>query len=392
VIDHSPAPAAVSEPSPFMARALQLATLSYGTTSPNPSVGAIVVRNGEIVGQGRTQPPGEAHAEVMALRDAGEAARGATMYVTLEPCSIQGRTPPCSTALIDAGVEAVVCSLMDPDERVRGRGIDQLRRAGVRVTTGDGEPESRRLLEGFIKQRLTGLPLVTAKFAASLDGKIAARTGDSRWVSGEETREFTHRERSQVDAILVGGRTVLIDDPQMTARPAGTTEGVRQPLRVVVDSSGRVPEQAHILHQPGKVVIATTARAPRAWRAMMEIEGAEVLVLPERQGHVDLEELVAALGRRDILTLLVEGGGRVLGSMFDLSLINRVQAIIAPIIVGGVDAPTAVEGEGVEQMAHATRLADVTVTRVGQDIIIQGHVPGRGPDDWLIEPAVPIGP
>lgn len=373
-----------------MTRALALAAAVRGTTSPNPSVGAVIVGDGRILGEGATQPPGGPHAEAVALQQAGAAARGATAYVTLEPCNVSGRTPPCTDALIEAGVATVHCALIDPDERVRGRGVAQLRAAGITVTLGDGESESRRLLEGYIKHRLTGLPLITAKFAASLDGKIAARTGDSRWVSGEATRDYTHRQRSLTDAILVGGRTVLIDDPQMTARPGGSSEGVRQPLRVVVDSSGRIPEQARILHTPGPVLLATTDQAPRAWRAMMQIEGAEVLVLPRRQGHVDLEELVDALGRRGVLTLLVEGGGAVLGSMFDLEMIDRVQAIIAPIIVGGAEAPTAVEGEGVEQMAHATRLADVTVQQIGSDIIIEGHVPGRGPEDWTIEPAVPV--
>lgn len=377
-------------PTPYMTRALALAAGVRGTTSPNPNVGAVVVRDGRVVGEGATQPPGGAHAEIAALRNAGEAARGATLYATLEPCTVSGRTPPCADAVVEAGIAAVYCSLIDPDDRVRGRGVAQLRAAGITVVVGDGEAESRRLLDGYIKHRLTGLPLVTAKFAASLDGKIAARTGDSRWVSGEATRQYTHRQRSLTDAILVGGRTVLIDDPQMTARPDGPPAAVRQPLRVVVDSSGRIPEQARILHTPGPVVIATTDQAPRNWRAMMQIEGAEVLVLPRRQGHVDLEELIDALGQRGILTLLVEGGGRVLGSMFDLEMIDRVQAIIAPIIVGGEDAPTAVEGEGVEQMAHATRLADVTVQQIGGDIIIEGHVPGRGPGDWVITPAVPV--
>jgi diaminohydroxyphosphoribosylaminopyrimidine deaminase/5-amino-6-(5-phosphoribosylamino)uracil reductase len=377
-------------PSEFMARALDLARSVYGTTSPNPCVGAVVVKEGRIVGEGATQPPGGLHAEVVALREAGDAARGATLYVTLEPCSFTGRTPPCVDAVREAGIAEVHCAVIDPDEHVRGRGLAALHEAGVRISLGDGELESRRLIEGFIKHRLTGIPLVTAKFAASLDGKIAAKSGDSRWVSGEDTRGVTHRERALTDAILVGGRTVLIDDPQMTARPEGTAEGVHQPLRVVVDSSGRIPEQARILAAPGRVLIATTERAPRAWRAMMAIEGAEVLVLPERQGHVDLEELLVALGERDVLTLLVEGGGAVLGSMFDLDLVDKVQAIIAPIIVGGADAPTAVEGEGVEQMAHATRLTGVNVRQVGQDIVIQGYVPGRSPEDWKIEPAVSI--
>jgi diaminohydroxyphosphoribosylaminopyrimidine deaminase/5-amino-6-(5-phosphoribosylamino)uracil reductase len=374
-----------------MSRALELAASVSGTTSPNPCVGAVVVRDGRVAAEGATQPPPDRHAEAVALDRAGAAARGSTLYVTLEPCVHHGRTPPCTEAIVAAGVAEVHCSLLDPDERMRGRGLAALLDAGIRVVLGEGEAASRRLLQGFIKHRLTGLPLVTAKFAASLDGKIAARSGDSRWVSGESTRAFTHAERSKVDAILVGGRTVLIDDPQMTARPHGTAHGVRQPLRVVVDSGGRIPEQANILHVPGQVLLATTERAPLPWRSIMRNEGAEVLVLPERQGHVDLEELVAELGRRDVLYLLVEGGGRVLGSMFDLDLVDRVQAIIAPLIIGGVDAPTAVEGEGIEQMAHATRLADVTVERFGDDLVIQGHVPGRGPDDWQIEPASGIG-
>lgn len=376
--------AATRPPTPFMQRALELAASVYGSTSPNPCVGAVLVRDGRIVGEGATQPGGTPHAEGMALQQAGAGARGATLYVTLEPHCFQGRTPPCTDALIAAGVAEVHCALIDPDPHVRGRGLAQLRAAGVRVELGEGEAESRKLLEGYIKHRLTGLPLVKAKFAASLDGKIAAKSGDARWVSSGDTREFTHRERALVDAILVGGRTVLIDDPQMTARPGGSAEGVRQPLRVIVDSNGRIPEQAHILSAPGKVLIATTDKSGAPWRRVMENEGAEVLVLPQRLGHVDLEELLPALGQRGILTLLVEGGGRVLGSMFDLDLVDRVQAIIAPIIIGGEEAPTAVEGEGVEQMAHATRLVDVEVQQVGVDIIVQGYVPGRTPNDWPI--------
>jgi diaminohydroxyphosphoribosylaminopyrimidine deaminase / 5-amino-6-(5-phosphoribosylamino)uracil reductase len=377
-------------PSPFMARALELAASVRGTTSPNPNVGAVLVRDGRIVGEGTTQPPGGAHAEIGALRQAGEQARGATLYVTLEPHCFTGRTPPCTEALITAGVSAAHVALIDPDGRCRGRGIVQLREAGIGVSVGDGEAEARRLLDGYIKQRLTGLPLVTAKFAASLDGKIAARTGDSRWISGESTREYTHRQRALADAILVGGHTVLVDDPQLTARPGGSAEGVRQPIRVVADSNGRIPQQAQVLHVPGRVLIATTDQSPRPWRAMMALEGAEIVVLPSRLGHVDFEELMVALGERGIVNLLVEGGGRVIGSLFDLELVDRVQAIIAPIIVGGADAPTAVQGEGIEQMAHATRLANVTVQQIAGDIIVEGDVPGRAPEDWEIEAAVPL--
>ena len=220
--------------SPFMSRALELSASVRGTTSPNPNVGAVLVRDGRTVGEGATQPPGGLHAEAVALQQAGEQARGATLYVTLEPHCFQGRQPPCTDALIAAGVVEAHVALIDPDVHCRGRGVAQLRAAGIPVTLGEGELQARRLLDGYIKHRLTGLPLVTAKFAASLDGKIAARSGDSRWISGESTREYTHRQRALADAILVGGHTVVVDDPQLTARPGGSSEGVRQPMRVEI--------------------------------------------------------------------------------------------------------------------------------------------------------------
>ena len=363
-----------------MKRALKLAHRALGRVSPNPAVGAVLVKDGRIIGEGFTQPPGGLHAEVVALRRAGDSARGATLYVTLEPCCHQGRTPPCTQAVLAAGVREVHCSHLDPDPHVGGRGRAELEAAGVTVVVGEGEEESRRINEAYIKHRTTGLPFVIAKFAASLDGKIAATSGDSRWVSGPETRGWAHGQRTVVDAIMVGVRTVLVDDPELTARPEpgeGTRLPVgkpRQPLRVVADSRGRTPASARVLQGPAKTLVAATDTSSQAWRRQMQDAGAEVLVLPAAAGRVDLGELVRALGSRDLLSLLVEGGGELLGGFFDLGLVDKVQAIIAPIIIGGREAPSAVAGRGAHRMADALRLRDVTVERLGEDVLVTGYV------------------
>lgn len=360
-----------------MQRALQLAAAARGRVSPNPAVGAVVVQGGRVVGEGQTQPPPGEHAEIVALQQAGAAARGATMWVTLEPCSHFGRTPPCVDAILAAGVARVVCSIEDPDPHVNGAGIARLRAAGVQVDVGCEAERTREHLADYIMHRRSGRPLVTAKFAASLDGKIAARSGDSRWVSGPETLIWAHEERTRLDAIAVGVNTVLVDDPQLTARPNGSESGARQPLRVVVDSRGRTPSAARVLQGPARTLIATTTRAADGWRAEMQRRGAEVALLPEQDGHVELRALVTLLGQRDCLNLLVEGGGVLLGSFFDAGLIDRVQAIIAPMIIGGRDAPTAVEGCGAERMADALRLERLRVSRLGRDVLIEGVVPRR---------------
>ena len=357
-----------------MLRAVELAEAVRGRVSPNPPVGAVLVRDGHVVGEGSTQPPGGPHAEVMALRQAGDAARGADLYVTLEPCSHQGRTPPCTAALINAGIRRAFCALIDPDPQVNGGGIRQLQAAGIAVELGPGEQQVRQLLADYHTHRRTGLPYVTAKFAMSLDGKIGTRTGDSRWVSGPETLAWVHEERTRLDALAVGVNTVLVDDPQLTARPEGETSTLHQPLRVVVDSRGRTPEAARVLTGSSRTLIATTMAADERWREQMRARGADVEILVSDDGRVDPRGLLRLLGSRGCLNLLVEGGGILLGSFFDAGLIDRVQAIVAPIIIGGAGAPLAVAGRGVERMADALRLREVSVRMLGADTLIQGLV------------------
>jgi len=357
-----------------MQRALDLARTAEHVVSPNPIVGCVIVSSaGEIIAEGATQPPPGPHAEVVALEQAGDRARGATVYVTLEPHSFHGNTPPCTDALIEAGVAEVHYAVADPDKRISGDGHRQLEAGGIKVIAGEGEDEARRVNEAFFKHRTTGLPFVIAKYAMSLDGRIAAASGDSRWVSGPETRAWAHRMRPRIDAILVGSETVVIDDPQLTARPEGVANP-RQPLRVVVDSRGRIPPMSQVLAGDSPTLVATTDQAPANWRASIEATGAEVLALPSSDGHVDLRALCQELGKRNILTLLVEGGGVILGGYFDANLVDKIHAIIAPIIVGAADAPTPVAGHGADRMAEALHLHDITVERLGEDILVTGYL------------------
>ncbi len=363
-----------------MQRALALSKEAAGKVSPNPAVGAVVVADGQVVGEGFTQPPGGAHAEIVALESAGGAARGATVYVTLEPCSHHGRTPPCADALLAAGVSRVVFAIEDPDPRVGGQGRSVLEAAGAEVEQGDGEDEASQTLEAYIKQRRTGLPFVVVKYAASLDGRIAASSGDSRWVSGPETLKWAHANRPAMDAMLVGSSTVLVDNPQLTARPEGVAEP-RQPLRVVLDSSGRISSEARVLAGPGRRLVATTEKSAATWRQKIESSGAEVLVLPaDQSGHVSLQALMPELAARDVLTLLVEGGGVVIGSFFDQRLVDKVTIILAPIVIGAASAPAPVAGVGALRMAGAVRLRDLTIDRLGDDILVTGYPIWPGTD------------
>ena len=362
----------------FMSQAIQLARQALGSTSPNPAVGAALVKDGRVVGLGATQPPGHSHAEVVALNQAGPAARGASLYVTLEPCCHWGRTPPCTRAIIEAGVAEVIVAVSDPNPAVAGRGIVELSDAGLPVcllsAAAPEAGEARELYEGFAKHITTGLPFVIAKFAMSLDGKIATRTGDSKWVTGPRARAEVQQMRRESDAVMVGANTVRADDPQLTARGADNRPLPRQPVRVALDSRCRLPADAQLLRQPGQTLVYTTRQSPAANVRRLERAGAVVIpVGATAAGRVCPREALADLGRRQIVNLLVEGGGQILGSLFDAGLVDKVQAFIAPVIIGGADAASPVDGAGAEVMAAAYRLHRTALRRIGDDWLITGY-------------------
>ena len=354
-----------------MARALRLAREALGGVSPNPAVGAVLVKGGRVVGEGHTHPPGQRHAEVAALDAAGAEARGAELYVTLEPCAHYGRTPPCNDALIAAGIAAVHAAIIDPDPRTAGKGAEELRAAGVAVSIGDGQEEAREIIEAFDKHVRTGRPFVTAKFAMSLDGKLAARTGDSRWISNEASRREAHRLRAESDAMMVGVGTALADDPMLTVRAVPPKNG-RQPLRVVVDSAARLPPAAAMLRQPGRTIVATAA-APADRRAALEAQGAEVLDAPGADGRVDLPALLELLGQREVTSVLAEGGATLLGALLDGGLVDKVCAFVAPVLVGGAEAPSPMAGRGAGAIADALRLERVRAANLDGDMMVIGY-------------------
>ncbi len=360
----------------YMEQALSLAKLALGQVSPNPAVGAVVVKNDIVVGQGYTQPPGSWHAEVVALKQAGKEAQGGVMYVTLEPCCHYGRTPPCAQAIIVAGIAEVHLAMLDANPLVSGRGKDELEREGIKVYLGEREDEAKRVNEAYTKFITTGMPFVTAKFAISLDGKIATRSGDSKWISGDEARKYVHNLRYTSDAIMAGVNTVLVDNPCLTARNCGGRGGTarKQPLRVIVDGKGRTPLTAQLFSEPGKTLLALGKFVTPEEKATFAQVGAELLELPSEGGLVDLEKLLKALGERGITSVLVEGGGILLGSLFDSKLVDKVIAFIAPIIIGGGEAKTAVSGKGVNKVVDSLKLERVRLEKLGEDLMISGNV------------------
>lgn len=358
----------------WMQRALRLAVLARHA-SPNPAVGCVLVgADGVKVGEGYTQPPGGPHAEVVALQQAGEASRGATAYVTLEPCSHWGRTPPCADALIRAGVARVVAAVSDPDARVGGRGLARLAEAGIDVTVGVGEERARALNAPFFKHRLTGLPWVTLKTAMTLDGKIATRTGQSQWITSPLSRLAVHRTlRDRCDALLTGVGTILADDPSLTTRLV-RKQG-RNPWRIVVDSRARTPINAQVVRQSqedGRTILAVTPAAQgERIRALTEA-GCRVLVCqPDTMGRVGLAGLLAQVGTQgDIIGVLMEGGAELAASALGAGLVDRWLAFIAPKVVGGATAPGPVGGVGVAAMDEALPVRVRRITRCGPDIRI----------------------
>ncbi len=366
----------------FMGLAIDLAKRVLGRTSPNPAVGAVVVRDGVVVGCGHTMPPGGPHAELVALREAGEMARGADLYVTLEPCSYWGRTPPCTDAILAASIRRVYAAMPDPFPAVNGDGIARLRAGGVEVLVGTFAEEATRVSEGFLKRVRTGLPFVTAKYAMTLDGRIATRTGHSRWVTGPDARRDVHRLRDRSDAILIGAGTLRADDPELTTRlPERESgwNGPQHPLRVVLLGAGSLPENARIFSSdmPGRTIVATTETTAIRLRRERTKRDFELLTIEGAGTHVGLRSLLLALSERGVNTLLVEGGAETLFGFFAEGLVDRVRAYIAPKLVGGKDAPGPLGGEGSAWMNRAWTLSGVRHETLGDDLLIEGCVEPR---------------
>ena len=358
----------------FMDRALQLASRGQGRTSPNPMVGAVVVKDGRIIGEGYHEAVGRAHAEVNALNAAGNIAAGATLYVTLEPCNHTGRTPPCTEYILASGIRKVVVAMTDPNPHVAGGGIETLRQRGVEVTTGVREKQARRLNEAYVKYVTTGLPLVVVKCAATLDGWIATGSGDSKWVSGEQSREFVHRLRHVLDAILVGADTVEKDDPRLTARLTGT-KGIH-PRRIVLDTQLRISDSARLL-QPENGADTVVVCGPAAAQDRIKKitgEGIRVLTAPVKDGRIDLDALMPMLGRMQITSVLIEGGGAVIGSALRDRVVDKVLLFYAPKILGGDDGVPICRGAGPELMKDCIPVRDIEIRRFDNDVMIEGYI------------------
>ena len=361
----------------YLGEALSLAR--RGSPSPNPRVGAVLVRGGRVVGRGHHVRAGAPHAEVIALGEAGAGARGATLYVSLEPCCHFGRTPPCVDAIISAGVTAVVACMRDPDPRVNGKGFRRLRTAGVRVRVGALASEARRQNDRFLRYARTGRPFVTLKAGMSLDGRIATRLGDSRWITSARSRAAARALRRRHDAVMVGVNTVLADDPRLTA-PREVLEaggdGRRGPTRVVLDSRLRTPPDARLLRgaRQGGAVIMTLPNSPAPRRRRLERAGALVLAVAGSNGRVGLRHALAELGRRGVNSVLIEGGGEVLGSALDERVGDRIVLFVSASLLGGRGGRSAFEGEGAARLRDAVEVVDLTATPLDRDLVIEGRL------------------
>jgi diaminohydroxyphosphoribosylaminopyrimidine deaminase / 5-amino-6-(5-phosphoribosylamino)uracil reductase len=358
----------------YMRHALDLARKGEGRTCPNPPVGAVIVSGGKIVGSGFHPAAGQSHAEIFALREAGEQARDATAYVTLEPCSHQGRTGPCADALVEAGISRVVVGIQDPNPLVAGRGLARLREHDIAVQIGPAESECRRLLAPFAKHIVTGIPFVTMKAAVTLDGKTATSQGESQWISNEQSRQLAHQLRNRVDGIMVGVGTVLRDNPRLTTRIDGVG---RDTLRIVVDSTLRTPLQAAIVttESAARTLIATTPVASRDKIRELEKAGVEILVCNEREGSgVDLHDLMRQLGQYPLQHLMLEGGAILNQSFLKAGLVDRCMVFVAPLLLGGSDGKGIFSGYGPQHLSGAVQLTDLRMTEMAGDILIEGEV------------------
>jgi len=355
----------------FMHEALELARQGRGRVEPNPMVGCVIVKDGRVVGRGYHRSFGGDHAEVEALRDAGDDARGADVYVTLEPCAHHGKTPPCTDALIRAEVKRVIIAMSDPFPEASGAGPKKLTEAGIEVEAGLLEEDARELNAPYVKFITRKQSYVIAKWAMSLDGKIATRTGDSRWISGEESRRLVHQMRNKVDAVMVGLGTVLKDDPQLTCR----IPGGRNPRRIIVDGPAATPLTSQVVRSAREIetIIVTAESAPAERVQPLEEAGCGIIKLPAKNDRIRIADLLAETARRCLTNILVEGGAELLAAVFGERAVDEVRVFVAPVIIGGAGAYTPVAGPGVDEISQALRLRSVTSWRVGEDVLIEGR-------------------
>ncbi len=362
----------------FMKMALDLAEKGQGFTSPNPMVGAVVVNDGKVVGKGYHQAAGKAHAEVNAIDDAGALAEDATLYVTLEPCNHTGRTPPCTEKVLSASIRRVVVAMKDPNPNVKGGGSDYLKNQGIDVTVGVCEDQAKRLNEVYIKYVSTKRPFSIVKCAATLDGRIATRTGDSKWVTGEESRKYVHRLRHAVDAIMVGINTVKKDDPSLTTRLTNRIENFKglDPTRVILDTHLRISEKAKLLQldSDSDTIIVTGHSVSGDKKTGIENLGARIIESPLKDGLIDLDRLMDRLGAFGITSLLIEGGSSVIASSLSSGIVDKINFFFAPKILGGDDGMPICKGAGAASMSSCIPVKDINVQRFGDDVMIEGYI------------------
>ncbi|OGX17100.1 MAG: riboflavin biosynthesis protein RibD [Omnitrophica WOR_2 bacterium RBG_13_44_8b] len=355
----------------YMDLAIRLALKAKGKTSPNPAVGALVVKNGRIIGKGFHEKAGLAHAEIIALDEAGKNAKRATLYVTLEPCAHFGRTPPCADRIIKSGVKQVVIGMVDPNPLNNGKGISILKQQGIKVKVGVLEDSLKKINEAFIKYISKKTPFVTIKVAQSLDGKIASRSGDSKWITSDKSRGLAHRMRADYDAIMVGVNTVLRDNPKLNVWFSH-----KQPVKVVVDSQLSTPADSVIFQGNSKVIIVTLASRPGQETENRKIlaQKAEIVEVKEKAGQINLKDMMKKLARQEITNILVEGGGMLIGSLFDEKLVDKIIFFISPKIIGGKEAISSVMGKGISRVDEAIKLRDVQLRHFGEDFLVEAYI------------------
>jgi len=355
----------------YMGLALKLALKAKGKTSPNPLVGALVVKDGKIIGKGFHAKAGLAHAEIVALDEAGNNTKGATLFVTLEPCAHTGRTPPCVNRIIQSGIKEVVVGMIDPNPLNNGKGVLLLKQGNIKVKLGVLNEQLRKINEGFIKYIATGIPFITVKVAESLDGRIATFTGDSKWITSDKSRVFAHKIRNDYDAIMVGVNTVLRDNPRLNA-----VSSQRQLVKIIIDSNLSTPENANIFSGQSKVIIVTLPSRPGQETENRKSLSAKAIVLEvkEKDGQINLRDALKKLARLKISNIIVEGGGTLIGSLFDERLVDKILFFISPKIIGGKNAVSSVMGKGVKRVDQAIKLGELKIRRFAEDLLIEANI------------------